>query len=347
MEELGFIPPWNSTAEPSTMRSRPSTGRVGGAAAPLPQAITTVQPATIGADYASVTVAYRRLYWSVQPSQMHPAVVEHTRLGVHLLGETGGVARRILATALAESLLLAGRIEFFDLRQPENADGSLVRALQAAGEAEDPLLGAAILAHTAFIPGWAGQRDDAAERMRAARTYARRAPASREFLAWLDAVEAECETRCGHTREALSLIGHAEDILAEENEHASPDWFTWFSAIRLAAFKGNTQLNAGHLPQARETFVDVLEKMPDYDGKQRVVVLGDLAAVEAAEGNPDAACARAEEALDQLAHTWYATGMDRVREVRRALQPWADYECVRHLDDRLYGWGTTLSALQR
>jgi tetratricopeptide (TPR) repeat protein len=348
MEELGFIPPWSSPAEPSATRPRPSTGRVGGgAAAPLPQAITTVQPATIGADYATVTVAYRRLYWSVQPSQMHPAVVEHTRLGLHLLGETGGVARRILATALAESLLLAGRIEFFDLRQPENADGTLVRALQAAGEAEDPLLGAAILAHTAFIPGWAGQRDDAAERMRAARTYARRAPASSEFLAWLDAVEAECETRCGHTREALRLIGHAEDILTEENEHASPDWFTWFSAIRLTAFKGNTQLNAGHLPQARETFVNVLEKMPDYDGKQRVVVLGDLAAVEAAEGNPDAACARAEEALDQLAHTWYATGMDRVREVRRALQPWADHECDRHLDDRLYGWGTTLSALQR
>ncbi len=31
----------------------------------------------------------------------------------------------------------------------------------------------------------------------------------------------------------------------------------------------------------------------------------------------------------------------------RALQPWADTECVRRLDDRLYGWQTTLSALRR
>jgi hypothetical protein len=87
----------------------------------------------------------------------------------------------------------------------------------------------AILAHAAFVPGWAARQDEYADRMRAARTYARRAPASAEFLAWLDAVEAECETISGHPREALRLIEHAESILAAGGEHASPDWFTWFS----------------------------------------------------------------------------------------------------------------------
>lgn len=289
IDELGFTSPWNASSAAPTSASRPNTGRViHGAAMPLPQAAMAVQPATIGADYAAITVAYRRLYWSVQPAHMHPAVVEHTRLGPHLLAETTGVARGILATALAESLLLAGRIEFFDLRQPDDADATLLRALQAAGEAEDPLLGAAILAHTAFIPGWAGRREDAAERIRAARTYARRGPAPAELRAWLDAVEAECDTRCGHTWEALRLIGHAEDVLAAGSEHASPDWFTWFSPTRLAAFKGNTQLKAGHLAHARETLTRVLERMPEHDGKQRAVILGDLAAVEVAEENPEA-----------------------------------------------------------
>ncbi|MEU5995328.1 hypothetical protein ABZ806_40660 [Spirillospora sp. NPDC047418] len=55
----------------------------------------------------------------------------------------------------------------------------------------------------------------------------------------------------------------------------------------------------------------------------------------------------AEQDLDQLAVTGYATAMDRVHTVRRALQPWADTDCVGRLDDRLYGWQTTLSALQR
>lgn len=126
-----------------------------------------------------------------------------------------------------------------------------------------------------------------------------------------------------------------------------PDWMDWFSPVRLAAFKGNTQLKAGHTKAARDTLTQVLADLPADAGKQRVVVLGDLAAVEAAEKRPAEACSRAEEALEQLAASWYEMGMDRVREVRRVLQPWAEEECVRRLDDRLYGWSASVSALQR
>jgi hypothetical protein len=208
------------------------------------------------------------------------------------------------------------------------------------------LLGSAILAHAAFIPGWVKEREQAADRMRAARVYARRGPASSEFLAWLDAVEAECETIAGNTRDAPRLINHAETLLAQPNDHQSPEWFIWFSPVRLAAFKGNTQLKAGHLPQARTTLTEALEAATPADDKQRTVILADLAAVEAASRDPEAACRHAERALDQLGWTWYATGMDRVLEARKALQPYAEQQCVQRLDDRLYGWQTTLSALQ-
>jgi hypothetical protein len=135
-------------------------------------------------------------------------------------------------------------------------------------------------------------------------------------------------------------------VLAGPSDHRSPDWFTWFSPIRLAAFKGNTQLKAGHLPQARDTLTGALADASPADEKQCTVILGDLAAVEAAGGDPDAACQYAEQALDQLSRTWYATGMDRVVEVRKALDQYADRDCVQRLDDRLYGWQTTLSALR-
>jgi tetratricopeptide (TPR) repeat protein len=253
----------------------------------------------------------------------------------------------VVATALAETYLLAGRMEFFDLGEPTTAHDTFLLALQAAGEADDSLLGAATLAHMAFVPGWAGDREGAQERVIAARTYARRAPASAELLAWLDAVEAECETRCGDTRTALNLIRHAEDVLQDGNEYSSPEWLDWFSPARLAAFKGNTQLLAGHLPQARESLLEALDALVPGEEKQRTVVYGDLAAVEAASGDPTAACDYAGRALDQLALTWYATGMDRVREVRRALTPYQLERCVRDLDDRLYDWSTTLSALSR
>ncbi|MFI6334811.1 transcriptional regulator [Streptomyces sp. NPDC050535] len=350
MESLGFTPPWDPDGtQPDRTRRALVAGSVaaGGLAAVPGHAAATTQPATAGTDFAAVTRSHRRLYWSVAPAKLHPAVLAHATLGCGLLPETTGSTRRTVATALAESYLLAGRIDFFDRREASSAGDTFLLALQAAGEADDPLLGSAIIAHMAFIPGWAGDRDAALERMIAARTYARRAPASAELLAWLDAVEAECETRCGDARTALHLIGHAEDILATGNEYPSPEWMDWFSPARLAAFKGNTQLVAGHLPQARDTLLGVLDEMPPSEDKQRSVVFGDLAAVEAASGNPEQACGYAGQALDQLMLTWYATGMDRVREVRRVLAPHQQERCVRDLDDRLYGWTTTVSALSR
>jgi transcriptional regulator with XRE-family HTH domain/tetratricopeptide (TPR) repeat protein len=353
MAGLGFVPPWDGAEQPTGSQVVRRTAIAGSVAAVgmavVPVAASAAQPATIAADYSAVTMAHRRMYWSVPPVQLHAALAEHARLGVALLPQTAGLTRQQLAAALGEEFLLAGRVEFFDLQQPDTAAETFVQALQAAGEADDKVLGSAILAHAAFIPAWRGARDDAIERMRAARTYARRGRAGTLVLAWLDAVEAEIETRCGNTRTALHLLGHGEDILAatEEGAPAPPPWFDWFSPVRLLAFKGNTQLKAGHLPQARATLQAALDQLPAEESKQRSVILGDLAAVEAAAENPQKACVYAEQALDQLETTWYATGMDRVRDVRRALQPWQQEQFVRDLDDRLYSWTTTVSALRR
>jgi len=139
------------------------------------------------------------------------------------------------------------------------------------------------------------------------------------MLAWLDAVEAEVETGFGNTRKALQLIHHAEDIFATEEPRLSPPWLDWFSPVRLAGFKGNTLLTARQFGPARDTLQDVLDQLPDESVKQRSVILGDLAAVAVGENDPERACALAESALDQLARTWYATGMDRIRAVRESL----------------------------
>ena len=105
----------------------------------------------------------------------------------------------------------------------------------------------AVLAHMAFIPAFSGDRkraEEARDKIRAARTFARRGPASPEMLAWLDAVQAEVETRFGNTRKALQLIHHGEDIFATEEPRPSPPWLDWFSPVWLAGFKGNTLLIA-------------------------------------------------------------------------------------------------------
>lgn len=339
-DELGFDPPWGRLDAPAS-RPRMQPGHV----TPATRGLVQPVPDTVLADLAAVTGAHRRLYWTVNPVHLHPAVVEHVRLGEPLLRRATGLVGMAIGQALAESALLAGRIEFFDLRTPDHAAATFVRAMQFAGEAEDQLLGAAILAHAAFVPGWAGQRDGATERVAAARAYARRGGAPALFCAWLDAVEAECLTRCGDASAALSVLSRAQSALAGDPAEPLPLWMDWFTTVRLDAFLGNTQLAAGQIRRARQTLSDVLAQLPETDVKQRSVVAADLAAVEVAAQDVPAACARAGQALDALAQVWYATAMERIRQVRQSLRPWQDEQCVRDLDDRLYGWNTSLSAL--
>jgi len=350
--ELGFTPPWQSDG------SHPDGGPVtpavtassaAGSLTVFPQRHPAAPlPGSVATDYISVTSAHRHMYWAVPSALLHDVVAAHVNLGTRLIPSAPEAARRSLAAAVSESSLLAGRIEFFDLQNPVKAQSSLVIALQAAQDAQDPLLGSAVLAHMAFIPAFSGERkraDEARDKIRAARAFARRGPASPEMLAWLDATEAEVETRFGNTRKALQLIHHAEDIFATEEPRPSPPWLDWFSPVRLAGFKGNTLLTAKQPGPARDTLQKVLDELPGESAKQRSVILGDLAAVAVAENDPERACIVAEEALDHLARYWYATGMDRIRAVRESLTKWESLPCVRRLDERLYDWNTTVSAL--
>ena len=350
--ELGFTPPWAGDEPDSPQTAASPTIAAGAAAGPLAvfprRAPSDPLPGSVVADYIAITSAYRHMYWAVPPAQLHDTVAAHVKLGAGLVASVPEAARRSLAAAVSESSLLAGRIEFFDLQSPQQAQASLVTALQAAQDAHDSLLGSAVLAHMAFIPAFSGdarRAEEARDKIRAARQFARRGSASPEMLAWLDAVEAETETRFGDTRKALQLIRHAEDIYTSEEPRPSPAWLDWFSPVRLAGFKGNTLLADRQPGPARETLQGVLDHLPEHALKQRSVILGDLAAVAVSEDDPDEACRLAELALDQLARTWYATGMARVRAVRASLSPWESLPCVCRLDERLYDWNTTINAL--
>jgi len=349
--ELGFTPPWASDEPVPQPPERPATaGATGtGAFGMFPRrALADPLPGSIAADFITITSAYRHMYWTVPPAQLHDAVATHVKLGIVLVASVPEAARRSLAAAISESSLLAGRIEFFDLQNPQEAQQSLVTALQAAQDAHDSLLGSAVLAHMAFIPAFSGDSrrvEEARDKIRAARTFARRASASPEMLAWLDAVEAEVETRFGDTRKALQIIHHAEEIYATQEPRPVPAWLDWFSPVRLAGFKGNTLLMDRQPGPARETLQRVLDQLTDDSAKQRSVILGDLAAVAVSESNPEEACRFSELALDQLARNWYATGMARVRAVRESLSQWESLPCVRRLDERLYDWTTTINAL--
>lgn len=73
--------------------------------------------------------------------------------------------------------------------------------------------------------------------------------------------------------------------------------------FRHAGHHVASQPPAGHLPQAKETLTAALNAATPADDKQLTVILGDLAAVAAAQRDPEAAFGYAEQALQQLAIT--------------------------------------------
>lgn len=346
--ELGFTPPWDVIAQPRMGAPSPTvTAIAGGRRVYTP---TTSQiPASAAGDYIAVTASYRRLYWSAPAARLHRAVTEHAQLGFDMLPQLDGAARALFAQAVSESSLLAGRLGFFDLQQPEPAQACLVRSLQASYEADDPLLGAASLAHMAFIPAFSGDRSRAEEsrdRIRAARAFSRRGGANAEVEAWLDAVEAEVETKFGNYKRALELIRHAEDIYRDPSflEQGTPEWMDWFSPVRLTGFKAATLMAAGRASEARKLLDQVLNDLPADAAKQRSIYLADQAAAAVVENDPELACELLVDALDLLAANWYATAMDRVKAVRESLTRWDSLPAVRNLDERLYDWHTTINA---
>ncbi|MEV6280643.1 hypothetical protein [Nocardia sp. NPDC051832] len=350
--ELGFTPVRQSGGDVPPLRSGQQetwAARHGGAG-------TGSLPASVASEFMQATTAYRRMYWSVPAARLERLVAEHAALGWDLMHQIPGASRSLMARAVAEAALTAGRLEFFDLQQPEEAQPSFALALQAAAEAGDHLLGGAALAHMAFAPAFAAdaervdvRSEEARDKMQAARAFVSRGEPSAEMLAWLDAVEAEVETRFDNPGRALELIEHAEQCYAEYDPEKgpSPVWLDWFSPARLAGFKGNTLIAAGRGQAAHETLQHVLAELPAEAIKQRAVVLADLAAAAVLERDPAQACAYLDEALKLLGDHWYATAMDRVKAVRRSLREWDSLPQVRALDGQLYNWHTMIRSIAR
>ncbi|WP_045374362.1 helix-turn-helix domain-containing protein [Mycobacterium kyorinense] len=344
--DLGFVAPWQGNQPDTPKDLRANKSRQHGRR-PLDRVGATL-PVGVAADYAAITVAYRHLYWTLPAAELLPLVAGHAGLGASLLSTIDESGRKGLATALSEVSLLAGRLEFFDLQQPEAAQPHFVLALQAAYEANDSLLGAAVLAHMAFAPAFSGDRtraEEARDRIRAAHAFARRASAPAAITAWLNAVEAEVETRFRNTREALRLIDQAETLMVHQQVDTQlPSWFDWFSLTRLQGFKGNTLVAAGRPHQAQAVLTQVLADLPDDAAKQRSVTLADLAAAAVADRDPGRACELLSEAIEGVSRQWYATAMDRIKAVRESLREYESLPAVRNLDAKLYDWHTTVNS---
>ena len=137
---------------------------------------------------------YRHLYHGSAPGDLLALARDHLDEAADLMRDLsdGDLKRRALRTR-SEVATLAGRLTFFDLRQPTEARGYYGLAHESASQAGDDLLAAAALGHLAFLPAAEGNASAAVDYLGAAARHARRTGMPL-VQSWISAVESEVLT---------------------------------------------------------------------------------------------------------------------------------------------------------
>lgn len=295
---------------------------------PRSTASRTLDPHLVG-EFTRITASQHRLYFTADAQVLLDAVLPHLRLGVDLLivPQVDSSDFRAMARSVAQSALLAARMAFFDLADVHLATDCLTLATRAVETSGDHALSAAVRAHQAFVPGFAGKVSDARALLDAAHAHVRLAPGPR-LRSWLHCVSAEIAARAGDAKASLNHIRQAEQALSTHGE--DPAWLDFFDESRWAGFAGQAYLLAGKAPESAAHLRQALGQLPDGD-KQRSVLLLDLALAQAATDAAEAA-ASAHQALDMLAVLPYAAAVTRLPQVVAALR---DTPFTVELQDRI------------
>ncbi|GAA3450553.1 helix-turn-helix domain-containing protein [Dactylosporangium matsuzakiense] len=281
--------------------------------------------------------ALRRLYHDCSsPRALLALVRSHLGATADLVMHLpDGPLRERTLSSRSEVSTLAGRLAFFDLHNDNQARGYFGLAHEAALYAKNHALAAAALGHLAFVPAREGNLAASMDYLDGASRHAA-ASGVTTLQSWVTAIESELVTAVAPSL-AMRALERAADLIARPNQAPVPVWFDYYSADRLAGFRGYTLLRLDRGDDARTVLTAALKGLEPEAVKQRAVFLADIATSYLASDDPDVeqACAVATEGIISLQRFGYATGADRLHAIRARLRPWEDQPAVRDFDERL------------
>jgi tetratricopeptide (TPR) repeat protein len=328
-EELG----WWEPAGTSELR------RVGGLVVPppgfggrWPERPLHVSEATVH-NLESVTAAYRRMYHTVAAHDLIDDVAQHAQTTAGFWRRTADPElRRSLAAAASEITMLAGRMSFFDLGRPSQAEPYYQDALEAAQDAGDRPMQAVVLGNKSFLPR---SRGDFASALQLLDQAKRLVPDDPVVRSWAMALEAMTQAWAQEPTQSLATLEAAETVLDAATPGAAPAWFDYYDRPRLAGFKGQVHIRLAQPETAHAVLEEAMGALDPDAAKQRACYLADRATVCVDEGEVDQACQLGIQALQLLGEVEYETGVQRVRDLRVKLRPWRNHPAVADLTEQL------------
>jgi transcriptional regulator with XRE-family HTH domain len=284
-------------------------------------------------NLAAVTASYRRMYHTVDAHDLIDGVAQHVRTTrAYWRRTTDPELRPSLAAITSQTAMLAGRMSFFDLGRPSQAEPYYQTALEAAEGAGDRALQAVALGTKSFIARDRGDFDGSLHLLRQAQELTADQPMIRS---WATALEAMTHSWAHQPNQSVAAMEQAEALLDQARADDRPTWFDYYDAARLAGFQGLMLIRLGD-PETAQTLLDAaIKALPSQAAKQRACYLADQAMVNANAGEVEAACQLGSQALGILDEVEYATGVQRVRDLHSKLRPHWNHPAVADLTEQL------------
>jgi tetratricopeptide (TPR) repeat protein len=297
-----------------------------------PERPVRISEATVH-NLESVTAAYRRMYHTVAAHDLIDDVAQHAQTTAGFWRRTADPElRRSLAAAASEITMLAGRMSFFDLGRPSQAEPYYQDALEAAEDAGDRPLQAVVLGNKSFLPR---SRGDFAAALHLLDGAKRLVPEDPVVRSWAMALEAMTQAWAQEPAQSLVALQAAEVVLDDAAPGAAPAWFDYYDRSRLAGFKGQVHIRLAQPETAHAVLEEAMGALDPDAAKQRACYLADRATVCVDEGEVDQACQLGIQALQLLGEVEYETGVQRVRDLRIRLRPWWNHPAVADLTEQL------------
>ncbi|MBN3932959.1 Tat pathway signal protein [Streptomyces verrucosisporus] len=230
--------------------------------------------------------------------------------------------RRRLFSAAGELAYLSGWMAFDD-SQHAIAQRYFALAVKLAAEAGNPALAAHILramAHQAVDLGHPQQALNLAAASVDGERYRLATPREKALLG---VVHARALAAAGQKREAAAALLRAEDDLANAHDGIEdPERVFFFGEASLAHETACTLRDLGDLTGAQKQFHRSVRtrKAADFS-RTHAVTLGYLGAIEARQGNVEAACATWSRALDAMSGVQSGRARETVLTMRRVVSP--------------------------
>jgi tetratricopeptide (TPR) repeat protein len=284
--------------------------------------------ATVAVVEASIANA-RRLDDLFGPRvAVKPALAQREVIRTLLGGGPSEAVRGRLAEASAGLSQLLGWLAF-DMNDHATARAYFNEGLQTAREAEAQPLVAYLLGHLSSLSNYEGKPPEALAFAEAARGHSELGP----LQSWLAAVEAEASAAVHDRAGTEKALDRARATFAAAEEGLP--WLYFWDQPELESWVGTCYVRLNLAEPARQALEQTLAGADASMVRDHAIFFARLAATYLPDGEIEEVCRLAGEALTIAASTRSDRAVQRVRELRAQLAPWAAETTVRDLDDHL------------